>query len=95
MRDAGRFTSFDCAVISTAGIMSRMENLETRARAQCLVDISGKRRFASDEERRRAVDRYWPAVAAEIVGDIRDIHAAAAADIEQLAAEYRTLRREP
>lgn len=45
-------------------------NVETRARAQCREDLKARGWAPHDLE--LAVDRYWPVVAAEIIGNVFD-----------------------
>jgi hypothetical protein len=67
------------------------ENLKARARALCAADIAAVRPLLRD--RKAAVERYWPVVAAEITGNLILPDALAAPrDLANLQEEYRRLR---
>lgn len=65
------------------------KNTETRARAQCAVDLQSSPRRPSDIV--AAIERYWPVVAREIEAGIRDDDLPPLDDLERRAEEYRRL----
>ncbi len=65
------------------------KNTESRARAQCALDLQSAIRRPEDIV--AAVERYWPVVAREIEAGIRDDDLPPLEDLDRLTEEYRRL----
>ncbi|MBS9475535.1 hypothetical protein KIP89_00230 [Ancylobacter sp. VKM B-3255] len=67
------------------------KNTESRARAQCAVDLRASQRRPADLM--AAIERYWPVVAREIEAGIADGDLPPVEDMERRAEEYGRLIR--